>query len=119
MPDLAATNSWISRRSDLVLAVFVVMIIAMMIIRMPARAMDFLIAINITVSATLLLVSLYIPSAIKLASFPTLLLLTTLFRLAINVSSTRLILLDGYAGEIIFAFGNFVVSGNYVVGGIV
>ncbi len=62
------------------------------------------------------MVALYIPSAIHLSMFPSLLLVTTLFRLGVNISSTRQILLNAYAGEIISAFGNFVVGGNYVVG---
>src|SRR5438270_14008746 len=81
--------------------------------------MDVLLALNISVSCLILLTALYIPDAMKLPSFPTILLLTTLFRLALEVSATRLILLEANAGEIINAFGQFVVQGNFVVGGVV
>ena len=73
---------------------------------------NFFLAINIGASVLILMTAVYIPDAMRLPSFPTLLLLTTLFRLALNVSSTRLILLDADAGEIIQAFGNFVVRGE-------
>ena len=112
-------NTALARGSDLLLAAAVLMILAMLIIPLPTPVLDALIALNITIAATTLLASLYIPNAARFPSFPTLLLLTTLFRLAINVSSTRLILLNQNAGEIIFAFGNFVVQGNYVVGAVV
>ena len=115
----ARLNRALSSGSDFLLAGGVLLIIAMLVIPLPPIAIDVLIALNITVAATMLLVSLYIPDATRLPSFPTILLLTTLFRLAINVSSTRLILLQGDAGHIIDGFGNFVVQGNYVVGAVV
>src|SRR6202000_106940 len=71
----------------------------------------------LSIGVAILLALLYVPDAIGIATFPTILLLTTLFRLALNVSSTRLILLQANAGEVIKAFGTFVVRGNYVVGG--
>src|SRR5512139_2442403 len=91
----------LNQYGDILLALVVVMIIGMMIIPLPTFLLDILLTLNITMSVTLLLVSMYIPDATKLASFPTILLLTTLFRLALNVSSTRLILLYAYAGEVI------------------
>ncbi|MBK8014540.1 MAG: type III secretion system export apparatus subunit SctV [Deltaproteobacteria bacterium] len=92
------------------------MIISMLIIPLPPFILDILIVLNISISVVLLLLAMYIPNALHLASFPSLLLITTLFRLALNVSSTRLILLEAKAGEVIKAFGNFVVRGNLVVG---
>lgn len=112
-------NSTIARHADIMLAVGVVAMIATMIVRLPPQAMDFLLAANIMLAMTLLTASLYARDAARFPSFPTILLLTTLFRLALNVSTTRLILLDGNAGEIITAFGDFVVRGNYVVGAVI
>lgn len=109
----------VDRYSDLMLAGAVVAMIGMMIVPLPTLLLDILLTINIATAVTLLMISLYIPNALRLASFPTILLLTTLFRLALNVSSTRLILLKADAGEVIEAFGNFVVQGNYVVGGVI
>ncbi len=81
--------------------------------------LDLLIASNLACSVAVLLVALYVGEALKIAAFPTLLLITTLFRLALNVSSTRLILLQADAGQVIKAFGQFVVRGNYVVGAVI
>jgi len=102
-----------------VLAVLVVSVVAMMIVPLPTWLLDILISTNLSLSVAILLVVLYVPDALAIATFPTVLLLTTLFRLALNVSSSRLILLQANAGEVIKAFGNFVVRGNYVVGGVV
>src|SRR5262252_7754457 len=90
-----------------------------MIVPLPTWILDLLISTNLSAAVAILLVVLYVPDAIGIATFPTLLLLTTLFRLALNVASTRLILLQANAGEVIRAFGTFVVRGNYVVGGVV
>ena len=109
----------VSRASDIVLASFLVIIIGMLIMPLPPVVIDFLLAINMASSVALLMVALYIPSASHLSIFPSLLLITTLFRLGLNISVTRQILLHAYAGEIIMAFGNFVVGGNYVVGFII
>ncbi|RAL25415.1 EscV/YscV/HrcV family type III secretion system export apparatus protein [Lujinxingia litoralis] len=110
---------WLKRYSDVFLAGLVVGIIGMMIVPLPTLVLDLLLALNISLAVTLLMVSLYIPSALKIASFPSILLITTLFRLALNVSSTRLILLNADAGEVIAAFGEFVVQGNFVVGAVI
>ena len=110
---------WILRHTDVVLAVIVVLIVAMMILPLPTWLLDILIATNVTMAVTLLLAVLYVSEPLAIATFPTILLLTTLFRLALNISTTRLILLQADAGKIIDAFGNFVVSGNYVVGGVI
>ncbi|MFO0676386.1 MAG: flagellar biosynthesis protein FlhA [Polyangiaceae bacterium] len=105
--------------AEFVLASFVALVVGLMIVPLPTPLLDVLIATNLSASIVILLVVLYVPDALSIATFPTLLLLTTLFRLALNVSSTRLILLQADAGEVIRAFGTFVVRGNYVVGAIV
>jgi len=104
---------------DAALAALVVVVIGLMIVPLPTWALDLLISTNLSAAVVILLVVLYVPDAIGIATFPTLLLLTTLFRLALNVASTRLILLQANAGEVIKAFGTFVVRGNYVVGAVV
>jgi type III secretion protein V len=90
-----------------------------MVVPLPTPLLDLLLASNLAFSVVLLLVALYVSDALKIAAFPTVLLITTLVRLALNVSATRLILLQADAGEVIRAFGNFVVRGNYVVGGVI
>jgi len=105
--------------SDVVLAVVMAMIIAAMIVPLPSWLLDVGIAINLAAALSLLVAALYAKDALKVATFPTLLLVTTLFRLAMNVSSTRLALSEGHAGEIIQAFGEFVVRGDYVVGAVI
>jgi type III secretion protein V len=115
-PELAAR---LARHGDLVLAGVVVAIVAMMIVPLPTPLLDLLLSINIAAAVTVLLVSLYVGDATRIATFPTLLLLTTLFRLALEVSATRLVLLRADAGEVIRAFGNFVVAGNLVVGAVI
>src|SRR5262245_8621913 len=88
----------------------------MMLVPLPAPLLDLLITINIGSALVILITTMYVPRALDFAAFPSLLLLTTLLRLAINVSVTRLILLHGEAGGVIHAFGSFVVGGNVVVG---
>jgi type III secretion protein V len=105
--------------ADAALAILVIAVLAMMIVPLPTWLLDVLIATNLSVSIAILLVVVYAPDALSIASFPSVLLLTTLFRLGLNVSSTRLILLQADAGRVIHAFGTFVVSGNYVVGAVV
>src|SRR5262245_18715340 len=109
----------LSRHSDLALAGLVVAIVGMMIVPLPTPLLDLLISVNIATGVVLLLVAIYVSDALKIATFPTLLLLTTLFRLALEVSATRLILLHADAGAVIHAFGNFVVAGNLVVGAVI
>jgi type III secretion protein V len=111
--------STISGSSDIMLAVLIIAIIMMLIFPVSPHVIDILISINLTVSVTLLFVALYIQKAIHLSMFPSLLLITTLYRLGVNISSTRQILLHANAGKIIYAFGHFVVGGNYVVGGVI
>jgi flagellar biosynthesis protein FlhA len=96
-----------------------VLVVGMMVIPLPTWLIDILLACNITLGVVVLLVTFYVKRALELSVFPTLLLIVTLFRIALNVSTTRQILLQGYAGSIITAFGNFVVGGNYVVGAVI
>ncbi|NLY51198.1 MAG: FHIPEP family type III secretion protein, partial [Firmicutes bacterium] len=91
----------------------------MLIIPLPTWLLDLFLTLNITFSLTVLLVTMYVHEPLEISVFPSLLLLATLFRLALNVSSTRLILLQGYAGQVILSFGEFVVGGDPVVGFIV
>lgn len=102
--------------SDLLLAFGVVAIIGLMILPLPTLLIDMLVAINILLGIGLLLLAMYIPRPTAFSSFPSVLLLTTLFRLSLSIAITRMILLDADAGHIIDAFGNVVVGGNLVVG---
>ncbi|MEW5853632.1 MAG: type III secretion system export apparatus subunit SctV [Myxococcota bacterium] len=106
------------RYADVALAGVVVLILSMFIMPVPPLVLDLLITINVSVSMVMLLIAIYIPNALALASFPSIILVTTLFRLAISIASTRLILLTAHAGEVIQAFGQFVVGGNFVVGAV-
>ncbi|HRP02983.1 MAG TPA: flagellar biosynthesis protein FlhA [Candidatus Kapabacteria bacterium] len=108
-----------TKNPDLILAFGVMLILALLLVPLPPFLLDFLLAINIGISVLIILVSIYLKSPLEVASFPTILLITTLYRLGLNVSSTRLILSEGHAGEIINAFGQFVIGGNYVVGVII
>jgi type III secretion protein V len=105
--------------ADIIFAALVVLVVGLMIVPLPTWTLDLLISTNLSAAVVILLVVLYVPDAIGIATFPTLLLLTTLFRLSLNVASTRLILLQANAGQVIKAFGTFVVRGNYVVGAVV
>ncbi|MBV7272205.1 flagellar biosynthesis protein FlhA [Clostridiaceae bacterium UIB06] len=101
---------------DIVMAFVVISIVLMIIIPLPAEVLDILISFNITVSVVIILLTMFTTEVLQFSVFPTLLLITTLFRLALNISSARLILKDAYAGKVIESFGSFVVGGNYVVG---
>ena len=101
---------------DIVVAFGVIGIVLMMIIPLPAAILDILLVLNITFSLVILLITMFTTEVLQFSIFPTLLLITTLFRLALNISSTRLILRDGEAGAVIEAFGNFVTGGNFIVG---
>ena len=105
--------------SDWVVAVLVIFIVGIMIVPLPTALVDLLLSFNMALAVLLLMVSLYVGNAMQIASFPSILLITTLFRLGLNVSTTRLILRDADAGEIVLAFGNFVAAGNIVVGVVV
>ncbi|GAA0121385.1 MAG: flagellar biosynthesis protein FlhA [Clostridium argentinense] len=109
-------NFDIKKNSDVIIAFGVIGIVLMIIIPLPPILLDIFLAINISLSVIIMLITMFTTSILQLSVFPTLLLITTLFRLSLNISSTRLILGEGYAGDIIETFGQFVVRGNYVVG---
>lgn len=119
MPAHTQPFAKILKYSDIMAAVAVITIVVMMIIPLPTFLLDLFLAFNITFALIIVMVAIYNVEPLEFSVFPSLLLVTTLFRLSLNVSSTRLILLEGYAGEVITAFGNFVVGGNAVVGFIV
>jgi flagellar biosynthesis protein FlhA len=104
------------RYSDMLAAVGVVVIITMLVVPLPSALLDVLITLNISGALTVVVATMYVNKPLQFASFPSLLLLTTMFRLAINVSVTRLILTSGEAGSVVKDFGQFVVGGNVVVG---
>ncbi|HKM43541.1 MAG TPA: flagellar biosynthesis protein FlhA [Limnochordia bacterium] len=104
------------RASDITVMLAIVLIVVMMVLPLPPAIMDILLAVNISLSLLIVLITMNISHPLEISIFPSLLLITTLFRLALNVSSTRLILLTGNPGKIILAFGDFVVGGNYIVG---
>ncbi|WP_372791381.1 flagellar biosynthesis protein FlhA [Paraconexibacter sp.] len=113
---MASTLARIGKYSDLAAAGVVVLIVVMLVVPLPPALLDLAITLNISLALAIVVATLYIPRALDFSAFPSLLLLTTLFRLAINVSVTRLILLEGDAGHVVEAFGSFVVGGNVVVG---
>ncbi|MBI4412438.1 MAG: FHIPEP family type III secretion protein, partial [Deltaproteobacteria bacterium] len=106
----------LSRFGNVILISAVCAVLAMMMIPLPPVILDFLLAINVVGALTLLLVAISISDSMKIATFPTLLLVATLFRLGLNIASTRLILTQGYAGHIIQTFGQFATAGNLLVG---
>jgi flagellar biosynthesis protein FlhA len=106
----------LGKHTDLLAAGGVVLIVVMLVIPLPPQLLDVFIALNIAAALAILTATIYLPRALDFSVFPTLLLITTMFRLAINVSVTRLILLHGDAGHMVEAFGEFVVGGNVVVG---
>ncbi|MEA2111527.1 MAG: flagellar biosynthesis protein FlhA [Campylobacterota bacterium] len=118
---LGETLSFIVENRDLGIVVFVMSILAIIIVPLPTALLDFMLTISIAVAVLIILISLYIPKPTDLTTFPTLILVITLFRLSLNVATTRMILSHGNEGpdavsEIIGSFGNFVVGGNYVIG---
>ncbi len=113
----------LKNNTDIIMAVALIGVLALMIIPLPAFLLDIFLAANITIALAILLITLYTTQALDFSVFPSILLVTTLFRLALNIASTRLILLHGNegpeaAGAVIMAFGQFVVGGNYVVGAV-
>src|SRR5438270_10817815 len=113
---MEATMGRLTKHTDLLAAGAVVLVVLMMIIPLPPALVDLCISLNISAALAIVVTTLYLPSALDFSSFPSLLLLTTLFRLAINVSVTRLVLLHGDAGGVVRSFGQFVVGGNVIVG---
>src|SRR4051812_12448584 len=112
----------LAKNSDLAMALGLVLILAVMVVPMPPFLLDICLSMGIAMSVVMLLTSVYANRALDFSIFPSMLLITTLFRLALNVATTRLILLHGAehgtsaAGEVIQSFGNFVVGGNFAVG---
>jgi len=114
---MSDSGQWM-HKTDVMIGIGVIAVVAMLIIPMPTFLLDFFLAISVMFGLITLLVVMFVPRSYDFSVFPSLLLITTVFRLALNVSSTRLILLEGasFDGQMIRAFGNFVVGGNYVVG---
>lgn len=113
---LSGLASKLQGRQDIILAVFVVAVVFMMIVPLPTWLIDIMVGINISLSVVLLMVAVYLRTPLDFASFPAVLLISTLFRLSLSISTTRLILLDADAGHIVETFGEFVAGGNLVVG---
>ncbi|MDR2387529.1 MAG: type III secretion system export apparatus subunit SctV [Deltaproteobacteria bacterium] len=109
----------LTNNNDLTLVALMVAVIAMMILPLPTFLVDLLIGTNLALSFMMLMMTMYVGSPLEFSSFPTMLLFTTLFRLGLNITTTRLILLQADAGEIIFTFGEFAVGGNFIVGAVV
>ena len=112
----ATREGALARYSDLILVAGVVAIVAMMILPLPGWLMDVLVALNIASGIVLLLLGIYIASPLEFSVFPSVLLMTTLFRLALSIATTRMILLEGHAGHIIDTFGKVVAGGSLIVG---
>ena len=113
---MASSMQKMGKYTDLIAAGVVVLVVVMLIIPLPPMLLDLLITLNISCALAIVVTTLYVKKALEFSVFPTLLLITTLFRLAINISVTRLILLHGDAGHVVEAFGHFVIGGNIVVG---
>ncbi|CAM2144807.1 Invasion protein InvA [Pararobbsia alpina] len=113
---IASLGARIGARNDLLVIALIVMIVAMLIVPLPTVLVDCLIAANIVLALLIFVSTFYVKTVIEFSSFPAVLLVTTLFRLALSISTTRLILLQGDAGQIITTFGEFVVGDNLVVG---
>ena len=114
----------IVKAKDLTVVVFIVAILAIIIVPLPSAILDFFLVISLSISVLIILISLYIPKPTDLSTFPTLILIITLFRLSLNIATTRMILTNGHLGpdavsDIVSSFGQFVVGGNYVIGVVV
>lgn len=112
-------TSFITKHTDLVLIGVVVAVLSLMIVPLPTPLVDLLISVNVAASFLILMMTMYVPSILGFSSFPSLLLFTTLFRVGLNIATTRLILLQANAGDIIQTFGDFAVGGNFIVGVVV
>lgn len=106
----------LSRRQDLLLVALLVLTVGMMILPMPTMLADILIALNISIATVLMMVAVYISSPVMFSTLPVIILVTTAFRLALSITTSRMVLVEADAGEIIRTFGEFVISGNVVVG---
>ena len=105
----------LSQRNDILLAAFLMAIIFMIVLPLPVFIVDILIVCNITISLILLMMAVYITSPLEFASFPSVLLISTLFRLALSITTTRLILLDANAGDVVETFGNFGANAAFLI----
>ncbi len=114
--DSAMTTGNILQRSELLLSMALLGLLVVFLVPLPTFLLDLLLAFNLSATVLVLLITLTIRQPLEFSTFPSLLLLLTLFRLALNVATTRLVLLNANAGQIVLAFGNFVVGGNLVVG---
>ena len=110
------TGKFLSNNSDLALVGGLILILLVLFSPIPAVMLDFLIILNFSLGITLLMLTFYVNKPVEFSTFPSLLLVTTLFRLALNVAATRLILTQGYAGDVINAIGSFAAQGNFVIG---
>ncbi len=108
-----------AKYNDVTLAVLIVAVIALMILPLPTFIVDGILAVNLGLAAVLLMMSMYIKTVLEFSTFPSMLLFTTLLRLSLNITTTRLILLEANAGEVINTFGKFVISGNLIVGAVI
>lgn len=113
---LTSLLTQIRSRPELIILVIMIMIVVMLIIPLPTYIVDFLIGLNLTMALLIFLGSFYINRILDYSTFPSILLISTVFRLAISISTSRLVLTDADAGEIIISFGEFVISDNLVVG---
>lgn len=109
----------VTRHNDIAMVALLVVVITLMIVPLPTPLVDTLIGANLTLSFLMLMMAMYVKTPLEFSVFPTMLLFTTLFRVGLNITTTRLILLQADAGEIIFTFGDFALGGNFVVGAVV
>ncbi len=116
---MRTTIGLLTKNVDILVTFLIIFIILMMIIPIPPVVMDVLLGFNISLSFIIFLICIYTLKPLDFSIFPSILLIATMFRLSLNISSTRLILLNGYAGNVINSFGNFVVRGNFIVGFII
>lgn len=107
------------KKMDSVVAIYVLVSFIMLIVRLPLPLLDFFMAFNMAIAFTILFVCMFAKEVLDLSYFPTILLFTTIFRIAMNVSSTRAILTEGKAGNVVMTFGQFVGGGNLIVGAII
>lgn len=119
MPRLNAIMNGFIRHNDISMVILLVIVIALLILPLPTPVLDALIGVNMVFSFLMLMMAMYVKSILDFSVFPTMLLFTTLYRVGLNIATTRLILLQADAGEIIYTFGDFALGGNFVVGAVV
>ena len=112
MPFIARWLEKVAGRQDIILSAMLILAVFMMILPLPTTLVDVLIAVNLGMSIILLMIAIYIRDPLEFSAFPSMLLITTLYRLALTISTSRLILLQHDAGEIVYTFGDFVVGGT-------